>query len=149
MLKFSSDSFVSTSVGFQYLNQAQYIERELESWLAVSGILRRSMVLADHFWAFSLGFSQERNLLYVIEAETFVSKTIRPWASDTIEDYWVYDGLAPSHFLGELTKTPEGCELLKERGIVAEFAEIVRLHGMEGGDPSVLTNLKSVLWALV
>nr|KIR45878.1 sterility protein Ste20 [Cryptococcus bacillisporus CA1280] len=116
--------FVSTSVGFQYLNQAQYIERELESWLA------------------------ERNLLYVIEAETFVSKTIRPWASDTIEDYWVYDGLAPSHFLGELTKTPEGCELLKERGIVAEFAEIVRLHGMEGGDPSVLTNLKSVLWAL-
>ncbi|OWZ28826.1 sterility protein Ste20 [Cryptococcus neoformans c8] len=116
--------FVSTSVGFQYLNQAQYIERELESWLA------------------------ERNLLYVIEAETFVSKTIRPWASDTVEDYWMYDGLAPSHFLGELTKTPEGCELLKERGIVADFAEIVRLHGMEGGDPSVLTNLKSVLWAL-
>jgi rapamycin-insensitive companion of mTOR len=32
---------------------------------------------------------------------------------------------------------------------VAEFAEILRLHGMEVGDPAVLTNVKSVLWALV
>ncbi|WWC92493.1 uncharacterized protein L201_007452 [Kwoniella dendrophila CBS 6074] len=116
--------FVSTSVGYRYLHQAQYIDRELESWLV------------------------ERNLLYVIEAETFVSKTIRPWANDTVEDYWIYDGPAPTHFLGELTKTPEGCRLIKEKGIVAEFAEIVRLHGMEASDQSVLTNLKSVLWAL-
>ncbi|WWC98367.1 hypothetical protein V866_005258 [Kwoniella sp. B9012] len=116
--------FVSTSVGFRYLHQAQYIERELESWLV------------------------ERNLLYVIEAETFVSKTIRPWSTDTVKDYWIYDGPAPTHFLGELTKTPEGCQLIKEKGIVAEFAEIVRLHGMEAIDQGVLTNLKSVLWAL-
>ncbi|WVW80639.1 hypothetical protein I302_102625 [Kwoniella bestiolae CBS 10118] len=116
--------FVSTSVGFRYLHQAQYIDRELESWLV------------------------ERNLLYVIEAETFVSKTIRPWSTDTVEDYWIYDGPAPTHFLGELTKTPEGCQLIKEKGIVAEFAEIVRLHGMEAVDQGVLTNLKSVLWAL-
>ncbi|WVQ77136.1 hypothetical protein IAR50_006819 [Cryptococcus sp. DSM 104548] len=116
--------FVSTSVGFQYLSQAQYIERELDSWLS------------------------ERNVLYVIEAETFVSKTIRPWSSDIVEDYWDYDGLAPTHFLGELTKTPEGCDLLKSRGIVTEFAEIVRLHGMEASDASVLRDLKSALWAL-
>ncbi|KAK8850712.1 hypothetical protein IAR55_004632 [Kwoniella newhampshirensis] len=116
--------FVSTSVGFKYLHQAEYIDRELDSWLA------------------------DRNLLYVIEAETFVSKTIRPWSNDHIEDYWQYDGPAPTHFLGELTKTPEGCQLVKERGIVAEFAEIVRLHGMEVEDQSVLTSLKSVLWAL-
>lgn len=31
---------------------------------------------------------QERNLLYVIEAETFVSKTLRPFLSDTVEDTW-------------------------------------------------------------
>ncbi|OCF45562.1 sterility protein Ste20 [Kwoniella heveanensis CBS 569] len=116
--------FVSTSVGFRYLHQAQYIDRELDSWLV------------------------ERNLLYVIEAETFVSKTIRPWSSDNVEDYWIYDGPAPTHFLGELTKTSEGCQLLKEKHIVAEYAEIVRLHGMEASDQGVLTNLKSVLWAL-
>ena len=28
--------FISTSVGFTYLNQAQYIERELDAWLSVS-----------------------------------------------------------------------------------------------------------------
>lgn len=39
--------------------------------------------------------------------------------------------------------------MLRERGIVAEFAEIVRLHGMEAHDQVVLTNVKSVLWALV
>ncbi|WWD20882.1 hypothetical protein CI109_105359 [Kwoniella shandongensis] len=116
--------FVSTSVGFRYLHQAEYIDRELDSWLA------------------------DRNILYVIEAETFVSKTIRPWSSDVVEDYWLYDGPAPTHFIGELTKTPEGCQLVKERGIVAEFAEVVRLHGMEAEDQSVLTSLKSVLWAL-
>ncbi len=60
-----------------------------------------------------------------------------------------YEGTAPTHFFGELTKTQEGCQLLKDRGLVAEFAEIVRLHGMETDDQAVLTNVKSVLWALV
>ena len=32
---------------------------------------------------------------------------------------------------------------------MAEFAEIVRLHGMEANDQAVMTNVKSVLWALV
>lgn len=61
----------------------------------------------------------------------------------------VYDGRAPTHFFGELTKTPEGCQLLREKGLVAEFAEIIRLHGMEPNDQSLLVNLRSMLWALV
>lgn len=60
-----------------------------------------------------------------------------------------YDSTAPTHFFGELTRTPEGCQLLKERGIVADFAEIIRLHGLEDNDEALLTNVKSVLWALV
>ncbi|KAK4687008.1 rapamycin-insensitive companion of mTOR, partial [Tremellales sp. Uapishka_1] len=116
--------FVSTSIGFQYLNQAQYVDRELDVWLL------------------------ERNLLYVIEVETFVSKTVRPFTGDTVEDHWSFEGAAPMHFFGELTKTKEGCQLLKDKGLVAEFAEIVRLHGMESNDQAVMTNVKSVLWAL-
>lgn len=100
----------------------------------------------------------------MIEVETFVSRTLRPFASDRVEDYWSeslpscnalltgrrnYDGTAPTHFFGELTKTPEGCLLLRHRGIVSDFAEIVRLHGMEANDQTILTNVKSVLWALV
>ena len=60
-----------------------------------------------------------------------------------------YEGIAPIHFFGELTKTPDGCQLLRSRGIVAEFAEIIRMHGMESLDQAVMTNVKSVLWALV
>jgi hypothetical protein len=59
------------------------------------------------------------------------------------------DGLAPTHFLGELTQTPEGCMYLRERGLVADLAEVVRLHGMEPEDDGVLRGVKSALWALV
>jgi rapamycin-insensitive companion of mTOR len=57
--------------------------------------------------------------------------------------------MAPSHFFGELTKTPEGCRYLREKGSVSELAEVVRLNGMESADQGVMTNVKSVLWALV
>jgi hypothetical protein len=40
--------------------------------------------------------NQERNLLYVIEAETFVSKTIRPFSSDTVDEYWLVISLSLS-----------------------------------------------------
>lgn len=57
--------------------------------------------------------------------------------------------MAPTHFFGELTKTPEGCMYLKEHGLVPQLAEIVRLHGMEAHDQGILTQVKSSLWALV
>jgi hypothetical protein len=31
---------------------------------------------------------KERNLLYVIEVETFVTKTLKPFSTDMVEDYW-------------------------------------------------------------
>lgn len=76
-------------------------------------------------------------MLYVIEIETYITKSL---ADTTLTP--------PTHFLGQLTKTPEGCMYLRERGLVAELAEVVRLHGMEPDDQAVLANLKSVLWAL-
>lgn len=57
--------------------------------------------------------------------------------------------MTPTHFFGELTKTPEGCMYLREKGLVGDFAEIVRLHGMEHEDAAIMTNVKSVLWVLV
>lgn len=57
--------------------------------------------------------------------------------------------MAPTHFFGELTKTPEGCLYLKSKGYVPEFAEIIRLHGMEASDDSILMQVKSALWTLV
>jgi rapamycin-insensitive companion of mTOR len=44
--------FVSTSIGFDYLHHAQYIERELDLWLSVGHMgfsLLRSGLLADGY----------------------------------------------------------------------------------------------------
>jgi hypothetical protein len=60
-----------------------------------------------------------------------------------------YDGTAPSHFFGELTKTPEGCGYLREQNVVRPLAAIVRQHGLESKDQAILTSLKCALWALV
>ena len=57
--------------------------------------------------------------------------------------------IAPIHFLRELTKTPEGCMYLHYKMLVPEYAQIVRIHGMEAEEQAILTNVKSVLWALV
>jgi rapamycin-insensitive companion of mTOR len=93
---------------------------------------------------------KERNLLYVVEVETFVTRAIRPFSTDTFEAvHSSSPTLAPTHFFGEVVKTPEGCQLLRDRNIVAEFADTIRIHGMEDKDEAILTNVKSVLWALV
>lgn len=115
---------MSTSAGFQYLLAAQYIDYELESWLA------------------------EHNLLYVIEVETFVSKTIRPFSKENADEFWAYEGTAPTHFFRELCKTPEGCQYLREKGIVPEFAEIIRMNGMESEDAPTINKAKAALWVL-
>jgi rapamycin-insensitive companion of mTOR len=61
----------------------------------------------------------------------------------------VFDGTAPPHFYGELTKTAEGCRMLEEKGHFAEFAQFIRQHGLEAADKDVINKLKSILWAVV
>jgi hypothetical protein len=55
--------------------------------------------------------------------------------------------LTPPHFYGELTKTEEGCNLLRERGHFKMFANFVRNFPMSQAEES-LPQLKAVLWAL-
>lgn len=58
------------------------------------------------------------------------------------------DGLSPPHFYGELTKTEEGCKLLKEKGHFRYFADYIRKNAHENRDPDTLQQLKAVLWAV-
>lgn len=61
----------------------------------------------------------------------------------------IFDGTVPPHFYGELTKTEEGCHLLREKGHFVEFSQFIRQHGLEASDSDLLNKLKSVLWAVV
>lgn len=58
------------------------------------------------------------------------------------------DGLTPPHFYGELTKTEEGCHLLRERGHFKLFVDHVRKFSVADQTEASLGQLKAVLWAL-
>jgi rapamycin-insensitive companion of mTOR len=55
----------------------------------------------------------------------------------------------PPHFYGEMSKTELGRAILQEKGHFVEFAEFIRLHGLESEDKEIIMKLKSILWAVV
>lgn len=58
--------------------------------------------------------------------------------------------MTPPHFYGELTKTEEGCHLLRDKGHFKLFAHFVRNFPLEKHveTEESLSQLKAVLWAL-
>ncbi|TRM64014.1 Rapamycin-insensitive companion of mTOR, middle domain-containing protein [Schizophyllum amplum] len=114
--------FMSTEIGFRYLYDAGYIDREMDIWF------------------------HERNIYYVVQVEVFLSKVF----SDGEEgpERLTFDGAVPPHFYGEMAKTDLGCEILKDKGHFSEFSQFIRRHGFEGEDVELITKLKSILWAV-
>ncbi|KAI6044824.1 Rapamycin-insensitive companion of mTOR, middle domain-containing protein [Pisolithus marmoratus] len=116
--------FMSTPTGFRYLNNAGYIDREMDMWF------------------------HERNIYYVVQIEIFLAKVFSSEATDDDEDVLAFDGVVPPHFYGEMSKTELGCQVLSERGHFAEFSHFIRQHGLESEDLEVILKLKSILWAV-
>ncbi|PWN49565.1 hypothetical protein IE53DRAFT_388192 [Violaceomyces palustris] len=127
--------FLSTSIGFRYLWQGEYIDREMDHWF------------------------NERNQRYVVQIEIMLSRVFsidrssgskagNTSSSLGAENEIEFDGTAPPHFYGELAKTEEGCQILDEKGHFSEFAHFIRQHGMEHSDAELIVKLKSVLWAV-
>ncbi|THH08497.1 hypothetical protein EW145_g2671 [Phellinidium pouzarii] len=78
--------FMSTPVGFRYLYEVGFIEREMDMWL------------------------HERNFNYVVEVEVYLSRELNSSSADDFEDDQTFDGTVPPHFYGELAKTELGCQ---------------------------------------
>jgi large subunit ribosomal protein L17e len=117
--------FMSTAMGFRYLFDAGYIDREMDMWL------------------------NERNIIYVIQVEIFLAKVFGYSSpSDEDLDILAFDGIVPPHFYGEMSKTELGCQVLQEKGHFVEFAHFIRRHGLESADPELILKLKSILWAV-
>lgn len=123
--------FLSTSVGYHYLNGLDYITREMDDWF--------------------LG----RNDTYVALIEASMARALadipeKPSAhmnyddAPELTDY----GLVPPHFYRELTRTKEGCKLLKQKGHFDEFAANIREFAMESEDPEIILKVKGCLWAV-
>lgn len=121
--------FLSTSIGYHYLDELDYISQEMDDWF--------------------LG----RNDTYVSLVEAVLAKALAgPYdpnrqAVDDVQDQHL-SGAAPPHFYRELTRTAEGCKLLHEKGHFEEFVSAIRKHRAESQDAETILKVKGCLWAV-
>ncbi|KAI9893756.1 MAG: hypothetical protein M1814_005972 [Vezdaea aestivalis] len=119
--------FLSTSVGYHYLNDLDYITQEMDDWF--------------------LG----RNDAYVAVVETWLSRAMEfdPKAKhfETLEEA-PFSSEIPAHFYRELTRTAEGCQLLRRKGHFTEFVQTVKDYGKESEDSEIILKVKGCLWAV-
>ena len=121
--------FLSTSVGYHYLDELDYISQEMDDWF--------------------LG----RNEAYVtlVEASVTHAMATAPAIVQNTPDETQDErnpGVAPPHFYRELTRTAEGCRLLESKGHFEEFVNIIRNWGSENSDPETILKVKGSLWAI-
>ncbi|EOD47995.1 putative cytosolic regulator pianissimo protein [Neofusicoccum parvum UCRNP2] len=123
--------FLSTSVGYHYLDGLDYITREMDDWF--------------------LG----RNDSYVALVEASLARALadipeKPpshLAFDELPDPLDF-GLVPPHFYRELARTAEGCKLLEAKGHFEEFASTIKDYCMENEDTEIIMKVKGCLWAV-
>ena len=96
---------------------------------------------------------QGRNLTYVTLVEASLSRALvpppdRPKSSSEEhiknQDY----GTVPPHFYRELTRTVEGCQLLRESGHFEAFVLNIKDFWSENEDPEMMLKVKGSLWAV-
>lgn len=126
--------FLSTSIGYHYLDGLDYISSEMDDWFlgrndAYVGVIEAS--LAREFFADTEDHSHRMDLFDDGEFEA---------------DF--HDSHVPPHFYRELTRTREGCKLLSDKGHFEEFVAIIREHGMQTEDLEMITKVKGCLWAV-
>lgn len=60
-----------------------------------------------------------------------------------------YDyGVVPPHFYRELTRTSEGCSLLKASGHFEDFVSTIQAFWSENEDSEIMLKVKGCLWAV-
>ncbi|KAK4650866.1 hypothetical protein QC762_711340 [Podospora pseudocomata] len=124
--------FLSTSIGYHYLDGLDYISNEMDDWF--------------------LG----RNDSYVGVIEASLARSFMDHQDDHTNRISVFDdeqemeadSHVPPHFYRELTRTQEGCRLLSDKGHFSEFVTTIREHGMQSDDPEMMVKVKGCLWAV-
>ncbi|SPO40478.1 related to protein ste16 [Pseudozyma flocculosa] len=144
--------FLSTSIGFRYLWTGDYIDREMDHWFNERNhryAIQVEVMLAEFFSVHRTSASSSASSSSAAAAGLGASrkdaagKTSSHAAADAEPD-----GTVPPHFYGELAKTAEGCEILRQKGHFGDFAHFIRQHGLEHSDAELINKLKSVLWAV-
>ncbi|KAI0200485.1 Rapamycin-insensitive companion of mTOR, N-term-domain-containing protein [Astrocystis sublimbata] len=125
--------FLSTSIGYHYLDGLDYISNEMDDWFLGRNDTYVSLIEASLARLFNQSTDENPNRLSMYDDV------------DVDEDQ---DSLMPPHFYRELTRTKEGCQLLEDKGHFQEFASTIREYGMQSDDPETITKVKGCLWAV-
>lgn len=126
--------FLSTSIGYHYLDGLDYISNEMDDWFlgrndSYVGVIEAS--LAKSF----VEMPDESSNRMSMDEDSFDIE---------VEN----DAQVPPHFYRELTRTKEGCKLLQDKGHFEEFACTIRDYGMLADDPEMILKIKGCLWAV-
>ncbi|CAL3965744.1 unnamed protein product [Diplocarpon coronariae] len=125
--------FLSTSIGYHYLAGLDYISNEMDDWFLGRNDTYVEVIEAS--LARSFGELQETSGQMSIDEDNFEME------GDN-------DAHVPPHFYRELTRTKEGCKLLREKGHFEEFASTIRDYGMLCDDQELILKVKGSLWAV-
>ncbi|KAI1375938.1 Rapamycin-insensitive companion of mTOR, N-term-domain-containing protein [Hypoxylon crocopeplum] len=124
--------FLSTSIGYHYLDGLDYISNEMDDWFLGRNDNYVSLIEASLARSFIDTHEDQPHRLSIYEDDL-----------DTDQDNHV-----PPHFYRELSRTKEGCKLLEDKGHFEEFASTIREYGMQSEDPELITKVKGCLWAV-
>lgn len=124
--------FLSTSIGYDYLDGLDYIRNEMDDWFLGRNDSYVNTVEASLARAFADGQDEPTNRLSLLNDEPDAEA----------------DPHVPPHFYRELTRTEEGCKLLEQKGHFLEFTNTIRDYGMQADDPEVMIKVKGCMWAV-
>ena len=124
--------FLSTSIGYHYLDGLDYITKEMDDWFLGRNDSYVTMV--------------EASLARALATDVLEKASTGAPGEDGLEpkDF----GYVPPHFYRELTRTAEGCELLTAKGHFEEFAATIRDCADEDEDVEIILKVKGCLWAV-
>ncbi|GAB0131818.1 hypothetical protein EsDP_00000276 [Epichloe bromicola] len=126
--------FLSTSIGYHYLDGLDYISNEMDDWFLGRNDSYVGVIEASLARAFLSDPDDSSHRISFFD--------------DTDAEAEFHDSHVPPHFYRELTRTREGCKLLSDKGHFEEFANTIREHGMQTEDPELITKVKGCLWAV-
>ena len=126
--------FLSTSIGYHYLDGLDYISNEMDDWFLGRNDTYVSVIEASLARDFLVDPDDQANRISLFD--------------DAEVEADFHDSHVPPHFYRELTRTQEGCKLLSDKGHFEEFVATIRAHGMQSKDPELVTKVKGCLWAV-
>lgn len=126
--------FLSTSIGYHYLDGLDYISNEMDDWFLGRNDTYVNVIEASLAKAFLTDPDDHSNRMGLFD--------------DAEAEADFHDSHVPPHFYRELTRTHEGCRLLSDKGHFEEFAATIREHGMQCRDRELMTKVKGCLWAV-